>query len=111
MYIIRITDRKFINFLQLLTILLFSPILNCNINDDKNVNYENKYPTVTIAILARNKAHTLPYFLTLLQNLHYPKDRIALWLVFIVVYLFICLPVRLTCDLKVLFLAISDWLF
>lgn len=41
----------------------------------------NKYPTVMIALLIRNKAHTLPYFFTYLENLNYPKDRIALWLV------------------------------
>ncbi|KAK9732225.1 hypothetical protein QE152_g13032 [Popillia japonica] len=37
-----------------------------------------KYPTVLISILARNKAHTLPYFLSSLERLNYPKDRIAL---------------------------------
>ncbi|GLG96306.1 Glycosyltransferase 25 family member [Gryllus bimaculatus] len=37
-------------------------------------------PTVVIAILIRNKAHTLPYFLTLLERLDYPKDRISLWM-------------------------------
>jgi hypothetical protein len=36
-------------------------------------------PSVVIAILARNKAFTLPYFLTSLENLNYPKDRISLW--------------------------------
>lgn len=39
----------------------------------------NKDPTVVIAILVRNKAHTLPYFLTLLERLDYPKERISLW--------------------------------
>lgn len=38
-------------------------------------------PSVVIAILARNKVFTLPYFLTALENLNYPKDRISLWLV------------------------------
>lgn len=42
---------------------------------------EVKRPTVLISILARNKAHILPYFLTYLEALNYPKDRIALWLV------------------------------
>ncbi|KAI4471867.1 procollagen-lysine2-oxoglutarate 5-dioxygenase/glycosyltransferase 25 family member [Holotrichia oblita] len=37
-----------------------------------------KYPTVLISILARNKAHTLPYFLSSLERLNYPKERIAL---------------------------------
>ncbi|XP_012279221.1 glycosyltransferase 25 family member [Orussus abietinus] len=39
-----------------------------------------KQPTVLVAVLARNKAHTLPYFLTLLQQLDYPKDRVSLWI-------------------------------
>lgn len=39
-----------------------------------------KSPTIVISILARNKAHTLPYFLSLLENLNYPKDRISLWI-------------------------------
>jgi len=39
----------------------------------------NKDPTIVIALLVRNKAHTLPYFLTLLERLDYPKDRISLW--------------------------------
>jgi len=36
-------------------------------------------PTVFIAVLVRNKGHTLPYFLTLLEKLDYPKERIAIW--------------------------------
>ncbi|XP_014487037.1 PREDICTED: glycosyltransferase 25 family member isoform X2 [Dinoponera quadriceps] len=39
----------------------------------------SKEPTVLIAILVRNKAHTLPYFLSLLQRQDYPKQRICLW--------------------------------
>ncbi|KAK4877567.1 hypothetical protein RN001_010073 [Aquatica leii] len=39
-----------------------------------------KPPTLVIAVLIRNKAHTLPYFLTLLEKINYPKDRISLWL-------------------------------
>jgi collagen beta-1,O-galactosyltransferase len=39
-----------------------------------------KEPTVFISILVRNKAHTLPYFLSLLENLQYPKDRITLYI-------------------------------
>ncbi|OXA37182.1 Glycosyltransferase 25 family member [Folsomia candida] len=37
-------------------------------------------PTILIACLVRNKAHTLPYFLTTLENLDYPQDRIAIWI-------------------------------
>ncbi|XP_031358217.1 glycosyltransferase 25 family member-like, partial [Photinus pyralis] len=41
---------------------------------------ELKQPTIVIAILIRNKAHTLPYFLSLIENINYPKSRISLWL-------------------------------
>ncbi|KAK3768426.1 hypothetical protein RRG08_053418 [Elysia crispata] len=37
-------------------------------------------PTVVIATLVRNKAHSLPWFLGLIESLDYPKDRIALWI-------------------------------
>lgn len=40
---------------------------------------EIKRNTVVIAILVRNKAHILPYFLTCLERLDYPKDRLLLW--------------------------------
>lgn len=40
-----------------------------------------KRPSVLLISLIRNKAHTLPLFLTYLQEQDYPKDRIALWLV------------------------------
>uniref|UniRef100_A0A8D8Q9H1 Glycosyltransferase 25 family member n=1 Tax=Cacopsylla melanoneura TaxID=428564 RepID=A0A8D8Q9H1_9HEMI len=39
-----------------------------------------KSPTMFVAILVRNKAHTLPYFLTLFEQLNYPKDRMYLWI-------------------------------
>ncbi|XP_053971796.1 glycosyltransferase 25 family member [Hylaeus volcanicus] len=41
---------------------------------------DSKKPTVLITILVRNKAHTLPYFLTFLEQLNYPKERIRLWI-------------------------------
>lgn len=37
-------------------------------------------PSVMVAILLRNKAHTLPFFLNYIQNLDYPKERIRLWI-------------------------------
>ena len=40
---------------------------------------EELRPTVLIAVPVRNKAHSLPYFLQSLENLDYPKKRIALW--------------------------------
>lgn len=36
-------------------------------------------PTVVIAIIARNAAHSLPYYLGSLERLNYPKDRISVW--------------------------------
>lgn len=39
-----------------------------------------KKPSVLIVSLIRNKAHTLPMFLTYLFEQDYPKDRISLWI-------------------------------
>lgn len=50
-----------------------------NLNAASQQNNDSLEPTVFIAILARNKAHTLPYFLTLIDRLDYPKERIAIW--------------------------------
>ncbi|XP_040264218.1 procollagen galactosyltransferase 2 [Bufo bufo] len=36
-------------------------------------------PSVLVAIIARNAAHTLPYFLDCLDKLDYPKNRMAIW--------------------------------
>lgn len=52
-----------------------------NVNDTLNTTDDKLEPTVFIAILARNKAHTLPYFLDLIDKLDYPKERIAIWYV------------------------------
>lgn len=40
---------------------------------------EFKQPTILIAILVRNKAHILPYFLSNLEKVNYSKERISLW--------------------------------
>ncbi|KFB49662.1 Glycosyltransferase 25 family member [Anopheles sinensis] len=37
-------------------------------------------PTVMVAVLVRNKEHTLPYFFSYLEELDYPKDRVSLWI-------------------------------
>lgn len=39
-----------------------------------------KWPTIVISILIRNKEYSLPYFLTSLKKLDYPKDRLCLWI-------------------------------
>lgn len=40
----------------------------------------SKEPTLLIGVLVRNKAHTLPYFLSLLERQDYPKKRISFWI-------------------------------
>lgn len=54
-------------FVALLALALGSAV------DDRKPN------TVFVAILIRNKAHTLPYFFSALESLDYPKDRMHLW--------------------------------
>lgn len=39
----------------------------------------DKVPTLVIAILARNTAHSLPEYLGALEGLRYPKERISVW--------------------------------
>lgn len=41
------------------------------------INY--RQPSIMVVLLARNKEHTLPYFLTLFEALDYPKQRMALY--------------------------------
>ncbi|XP_076315609.1 procollagen galactosyltransferase 2 [Tachypleus tridentatus] len=50
------------------------------LNSSEDERAEEFLPTILIAILARNKAHTLPYFFGQLENLNYPKSRIILWI-------------------------------
>ena len=40
---------------------------------------ELSQPTVMVAILVRNKAHVLPYFLHYLEQQEYPKQRMSIW--------------------------------
>ncbi|KAA0203617.1 hypothetical protein HAZT_HAZT002377 [Hyalella azteca] len=39
-----------------------------------------RQPSIMVVLLARNKEHTLPYFLTLFEQLDYPKSRMALYI-------------------------------
>lgn len=64
--------RIFQYFITIILIINFSWLV-CSIEHFKK-------PTVLIAILIRNKAHTLPYFLSFLEQQDYPKDRIKLWI-------------------------------
>lgn len=48
-------------------------------SDLKSELEEYEQPTVLITLLVRNKAHILPLFLSYLEQLDYPKQRIAIW--------------------------------
>ena len=66
--------------------LYFILLLNTKIKAQET-NYEGEVtghdqPTVMVAILVRNKAHVLPYFLHYLEQQDYPKDRMSIWLVY-----------------------------
>lgn len=69
--IIMLNKTIFRNFVFIFLITNFTRSIQCN--------ERFKKPTVLIAILIRNKAHTLPYFLSLLEQQNYPKSRIKLW--------------------------------
>lgn len=53
-----------------LCVFLFASCTQATFRDD---------PTVLVTLLVRNKAHTLPYFLKLFEELDYPKNRLTLW--------------------------------
>lgn len=53
-----------------LCVFLFASCTQATFRDD---------PTVLVTLLVRNKAHTLPYFLKLFEELDYPKSRLTLW--------------------------------
>lgn len=63
------------NFNVLILIFLFK----CSSCDDSSQSY--KKPTILIVTLIRNKAHTLPVFLSYLEAQDYPKNRLSLWMV------------------------------
>nr|CAH7758151.1 unnamed protein product [Callosobruchus chinensis] len=56
------------------------PIIYVIITVITSLEADFKNPTILISILARNKAHTLPYFLSNLERQNYPKNRISLWI-------------------------------
>ena len=49
--------------------------------DDAADRQWSSMPNVMVAVLVRNKEHTLPWFLYYLENLDYPKQHMRLWLV------------------------------
>lgn len=49
-------------------------------SDPQSIEEETlRAPAVFVAILARNTAHTLPYFFSYIDRLDYPKDRMYIW--------------------------------
>ena len=50
-----------------------------NSEDTSDASAPTRAPTVFLAILARNTAHTLPYFFSYIDRLDYPKDRMHVW--------------------------------
>uniref|UniRef100_A0A336M109 CSON006145 protein n=1 Tax=Culicoides sonorensis TaxID=179676 RepID=A0A336M109_CULSO len=44
------------------------------------INCDDSMPSVLIVTLIRNKAHTLPYFFSYLENQDYAKNKISLWM-------------------------------
>ncbi|KAK7487269.1 hypothetical protein BaRGS_00021497 [Batillaria attramentaria] len=68
-------------------VLLLSGLFSFSLNQPGSVRADDGAeiesflpPTVVVALLVRNKAHTLPWFLGHLELLEYPKDRISLWI-------------------------------
>ncbi|XP_067012190.1 glycosyltransferase 25 family member [Anabrus simplex] len=77
----RVVDRLGMSriFVRFVYFMIFATLFCESTGGEVQDESEDKIPTVVIAIFARNKAHTLPYFLTLLERLEYPKERISLW--------------------------------
>lgn len=76
---------KEVNLLLILLLFCITSYVSC----EDSINSSQKWPTVLMCVLARNKGHILPYSLSLLSKLDYPKDRMAMWWVlFILLFTF-----------------------
>lgn len=77
MKIVRLTINMKLQLMCLIVcgVCLTQSIASINVE----TNETEKYPTFVIVTLFRNKAHTLPYYFTYLEQLDYPKERITLW--------------------------------
>lgn len=64
----------------IITIWTFLAVVQCYFSEE-NYTEESKMqpPTVVIAVIARNAAHSLPHYLGALERLNYPKERISVW--------------------------------
>lgn len=68
-------------FSQITSAIYILVLLLCDLRVPEAANQKQiKDPTMTVVLLARNKEHTLPYFLTLFERLDYPKDRMSLFI-------------------------------
>ena len=65
---------------QILSAILIIFISIDSIKCVQNDPNEMKKPSILVAILVRNKQHTLPYFLTQFEQLSYPKQRLSLFI-------------------------------
>ncbi|XP_022122338.2 glycosyltransferase 25 family member [Pieris rapae] len=64
------------------SVLCITVILNIVTICNGTIQYlkpSEKWPTIVITSLVRNKENALPYFLSCLQKIDYPKDRIIIW--------------------------------
>jgi len=64
----------------IITVWTILAVAQCYFSEE-NYSDESKMqsPTVVIVIIARNAAHSLPYYLGALERLNYPKERISIW--------------------------------
>lgn len=60
-------------------VVCLASFINSNAQGAFNQN-DMKEPTMLVVLLARNKEHTLPFFLTLFERLEYPKKRMSLFI-------------------------------
>ena len=66
--------------MKLILQTIFVPIFMASTCISSNENDDDFLPSMVIVILVRNKAHTLPYFLTLLDEQDYDKSRLSLYI-------------------------------
>ncbi|XP_062870204.1 probable inactive glycosyltransferase 25 family member 3 [Trichomycterus rosablanca] len=67
-------------FLWILFVSAVLPRTLCYFSEENHAEEsEVQSPTLVIAIIARNTAHSLPYYLGALERLNYPKERISIW--------------------------------
>lgn len=67
---------RLVSYVSFIFLLIPGPLLSVA---EKNPNSSSKFaeikPSISVSVLVRNKAHSLPYFLHHLEELDYPKNR------------------------------------